>query len=231
MPFADLAHQVTEFRRPHRLPSEVVRVLETAIIYGELDPGARLIEEEMALRYGVSRSPVREAFRLLEHDGLIVRGAKGGVRVAGVSRADLDEVYACRVALESLAAEEAAASRGKNDLAVLRRAYQEMEQARGEGDVRGYFRLNVALSKAIHAATGNQTLIRLLSMIDKQAQRYRYLAYVKSPHLIDLSLEGNKEILEAIAEGQRKPARKVTARLIRRSWQAIAAHFDEETLL
>ena len=226
MPSADLAHQATEFRRPERLPRELARDLEAGIIYRELEPGTKLIEEEVAARYEVSRSPVREAFRELEHDGLVVRDVKGGVRVPALRAADLDEVYACRVALECLAAEEAAMSRSEDHLDVLRRTYRQMEQARDSGDVRGYFRLNVALTKAIHAATGNQTLIRLLSIIDKQAQRYRYMAYVRSPELMDLSLKGNRDIIEAIAAGKRQRARKITARLIRGSWQSIAAHFE-----
>lgn len=214
------------FRRPERLPRELARDLEAGIIYCEFEPGTRLIEEEIAARYNVSRSPVREAFRELEHDGLIVRGVKGGVRVTAPSVADLNEVYACRVALECLAAEEAASSRSAQDLEVLRRIFAEMAEARGRNDVRGYFKLNVALTAAIHSATKNQTLIRLLAIIDKQAQRYRYMAYVRSPELMDLSLEGNRSIVEAIAAGKRKPARNITARLIRGSWQSIAAQLE-----
>ena len=228
MPSTDFGNQATEFRRPERLPRELARDLEAGIIYRELEPGTRLIEEEVAARYNVSRSPVREAFRELEHDGLIVRGVKGGVRVAAVSAADLNEVYACRVALECLAAEEAAVSRSEDHLDVLRSTYRRMEQARDSGDVRGYFRLNVSLTKAIHAASGNQTLIRLLSKIDKQAQRYRYMAYIRSPDLMDISLEGNREIVEAIVAGNRQRARKITARLIRGSWQSITAHLEAE---
>jgi len=226
MPSANLAHKVTEISRPERLPRELARDLETGIIYHELEPGSRLIEEEIATRYDVSRSPVREAFRELEHHGLIIREVKGGVRVPSLSAADLDEIFGCRVALESLAAGEAAVSRSEDQLDELRRTYRLMEQAHDSGDVRGYFRLNVALTRAIHAATCNQTLIRLLSMIDKQAQRYRYIAYIRSPELMDLSLEGNRDIVEAIGAGKRQQARQITARLIRGSWRSIAAHLE-----
>ena len=85
------AHSGEGFRRPGRLPGELVRVLESDIIYRGHELGPRLVEEEIASRYDISRSPVREAFRELEHNGLIVRGAKGGMHVPPLSLEDLAE--------------------------------------------------------------------------------------------------------------------------------------------
>ena len=86
------------------IPEVLRRQLEEEIVFGRLEPLARLTEEEVAARYGVSRSPVREALRLLEGDGLVHRAARRGIWVAPLSLRDFDEIYACRIPLEGLAA-------------------------------------------------------------------------------------------------------------------------------
>ncbi len=88
---------------------EIARILSDRIVFLATGAGLRIHEEEVGAAFGVSRSPVREVFRMLEADGLVVRAARKGVSVAPMSRRDLDEVYACRVGLEGVAAAEAAA--------------------------------------------------------------------------------------------------------------------------
>jgi DNA-binding GntR family transcriptional regulator len=73
------------------MPDQLEQALESAIVFGEMVPGTRVIEEEIAERYRVSRSPVREALRRLESDGLLVRDERRGMRITPMSRRDLDE--------------------------------------------------------------------------------------------------------------------------------------------
>jgi len=219
------------FRLPDPIAKDLCRVIEDEIVFGQLAPSTRLVEEEVAKRYGVSRSPVREALRMLEQDGLVVREARRGIWVAPIGRADLDEVYSCRVALEGLAAEQAAHERTNEDLELLRQACAEMERAREAGDVRAHFRSNLRFTDIVHAAAGNATLRRLLNGIGKQAQRYRYLAYSKAPHLVELSLAGTRDILNGIERGDSRDAREITERLIRRSWQSVGEAIDREISL
>ena len=82
------------------IPEELASRLEDEIIFGAATAACRLTEDEVALRFGVSRSPVREALRLLERDGLVVREARKGIWVAPLSLKDFDEVYVCRIELE-----------------------------------------------------------------------------------------------------------------------------------
>ena len=97
------------FRPSGVLAEELARYIESEIIFCEIAPGTRLTEEDISARYGLSRSPVREAFRLLAADGLVVLSARRGIRVTPVSRRDLAEVQGCRIELEGLAAAQAAA--------------------------------------------------------------------------------------------------------------------------
>lgn len=203
------------------MPELLADALESAIVFGELAPGNRIIEEEVATRYDVSRSPVRDALRRLQADGLVVRSDHRGARVTPISRSDLDEVYVCRIELEGLAAQMAARNwrppseiEFAEKLAAMRRAYK-------ANDIRAYFVANVGFTDAIHRASRNVTLQRLLKSIGKQALRYRYLAYRTAPRLMGISVEGNREIADLVLARKGAQARRITAQLIERSWRAI----------
>jgi GntR family transcriptional regulator, rspAB operon transcriptional repressor len=214
--------------RARVMPHLLAEALESAIVFGELAPGGRIIEEEIAARYDVSRSPVRDALRRLEADGLVVRAEHRGARVTPVSRRDLDEVYLCRIELEGLAAAEAAKhwqppadTRFTEQLATMRAAFD-------ANDIKRYFVANVGFTDAVHRASGNVTLERLLKSIGKQALRYRYLAYQAAPELMGASIEGNREIVDLVIARRGADARRITAKLIERSWQTIRRFIPDE---
>src|SRR5689334_18940968 len=120
------------------IPEGVAALLEKEIIFGELAPMARLTEEEVAARYGVSRSPVREALRLLERDGLVLRAARRGIWVAPLSLKDFDEIYTCRIELEGVAAEQAARSSDVERKKEFRGLLEELRAAHARGDGREF---------------------------------------------------------------------------------------------
>jgi DNA-binding GntR family transcriptional regulator len=214
--------------RARVMPDLLAEALEAAIVFGEMAPGGRVIEEEIAARYDVSRSPVRDALRRLEADGLVVREEHKGARVTPVSRRDLDEVYRCRIELEGMAAEDAAFRWQAPTDQALRAALAAMREAHAARDIKAYFLANVAFTDEVHRACGNLTLMRLLKSIGKQALRYRYLAYRSSPRLMGMSVEGNREIAELVASRQGRKARRITAKLIEQSWQTIREFVPDE---
>jgi len=220
-PLPSAPAEAVGFRPSGVLAQELARFLESAIVFCDLAPGERLTEEDVSARYGISRSPVREAFRLLAADGLVILSARRGIRVAPVSRRDLAEVQGCRVELEGLAAAQAAERAEAADLRALKDVLDRMEAALAAEDVREYFSQNVAFTARVHQATGNVTLRRLLDGIGKQALRYRYIAYQKLPELMRVSLPGNRRILAAIRAREPERARDITATLIRNAWKAI----------
>jgi GntR family transcriptional regulator, rspAB operon transcriptional repressor len=221
-PAADLRYSV-----PSVIAADIARVLSDAIIFLEYEPGFPIREEEVSAKFGVSRSPVREAFRMLEADGLVRRLPRRGVRVGPMSRADLDEVYACRVALEGLVAAEAARRSDKATVLRLKSILAEMRQALRQQDVMTFFHRNVAFTRAIHYASGNSTLIRILDGIEKQALRYRYLAHRRTFEMLELSLDGQTEVLAAIADRKPLLARRRAERLILRARDVIAEALSE----
>ena len=130
--------------------------------------------------------------------------------MADLSRRDLDEVYACRIELEGLAAAQAARARSPADLDSLDERLEALTVARDRASPRDFLRASMALSRAIHEASHNRTLIRLLSTLEPQAMRYRYVAYVRAESLMDASLEGNGAVAESIHTGDCEAASAAT---------------------
>jgi DNA-binding GntR family transcriptional regulator len=211
-----------DFTLPSVIAPEVARVLSDRIVFLELPPGTRILEEEVSADFGVSRSPIREVFRMLEADGLVVRVARRGVRVTPMSRRDLDEVYACRVGLEGLAAAEAAKhidAAGRKQLKAMVAGMKETFAAR---DIRAFFNYNVAFLRAIHAASQNQTLMRIMAGIEKQAMRYRYMAHLQTSEMLSISLDGYKEVARAVLNGDAVLARRRGEQVMRSGHGVVA---------
>lgn len=211
------------FPAPALIAEDLASALADQIIFGDLKPGQRLTEEWVEGWAGVSRSPIREAFRLLEHEGLVTREARRGVTVSPVSIEDLDEVYSCRIVLEGLAAELAATHATSEHHKKLRDCLEAMTKAASKGNPRDYFRASVAFSVTIHTASGNSTLRRLLSGVEKRGALYRYMVYEKSPIFTAQSVTGGGEVLDAILNRDAARAKKITQDLIRTAWTDIRA--------
>ena len=216
-----------DFIAPSVIATEIARILSDRIVFLELAPGSRIHEEEVGATFGVSRSPVREVFRMLEADGLVVRAARKGVSVTPMSRRDLDEVYACRVGLEGLAAAEAARHLDKEARKTIEMNLAGMNKAFKAKDVATFFKYNVAFTRAIHAASQNQTLVRVVAGIEKQALRYRYLAHLQSHEMLSMSLEGHSGVADAVLAGEAGVARRRAEHLMRRAHGVIAKALAE----
>lgn len=209
-------------QRPSKLsisiPESLAEKLEEEIIVGRIKSEERLTEEMVAERYGVSRSPVREALRLLERDGLVIREARRGIWVAQMSQKDFDEVYTCRIPLEGLVARQAAESDNDALKRDLRNVQRELEETQAAGDVRRFFMADVRGSFMIYDLADNRTLRRLLQGLEKQALRYRFHAYEQNPDMIKLSLDDTTRIFDAILDRDGEAAQSVTENLIREIW-------------
>ena len=209
--------------------SEIVRrAVEEKIIYGELMPGSRLFEEELVEQFNISRSPIREALKILEHDGLVLIEPRRGARVAQLSITDLDEVYATRVALESLAAAQAAEHCGEDEKERLYEDLSGLENAFATELPQEFFKANVTITNSIHEISRNKTLARLLRSIAKQSFRYRYLAYSMEPDLMKISVGSNRTLVEAIVANDSWLARSVMESILRQSWRRIVGILGSE---
>jgi DNA-binding GntR family transcriptional regulator len=215
-------NSVQRFSPAPVIGDELAKVLSDEIIFLKYAPGARVVEDDICARFGLSRSPVREALRLLEGEGLAVRSARRGVRIAPMSLANLTEVYACREALEGLTAFEAAQNVDKKTLQDMELRLAGMKGTKDSDQVEQFFEQNVAFTNLIHLASGNHTLQRLLRGIERQSLRYRFLAHLKTHKMLELSYRGQRSIYEAISSNRPSVARDTAVRVIREAFEIIS---------
>lgn len=151
------------------LHNDVYGLIVEAIHRGELKPGDRITEGELAGRLGISRSPVREAFARLIHDGLVVQSPRRGTFVAKLEREDIADIQDVRSLLEGHAARLAVARITSDDVAELRTLVQTIgDAATGEDWIR-VVRLNARFHEQVVRLTGNKVLLRAWSMLDPLA--------------------------------------------------------------
>ena len=206
---------------PQLLARSIAANLEAAIIHGELHGGMRLTEEIVCQMTGFSRSPIREALRLLESDGLVVREPRRGVRVSELTVEELDELYVCRIALESTAAALAVKHGTDAEIAAIREAHEECERRLPSPDAREHFAANVEMSNRLFAAAHNKPLTRLLGTINKQALRYRFMAYQSSLAVRQNSVQCNRELIACLARRDEEGAARMARTSSESSHQVI----------
>ena len=171
----------------------VFNTLRQAILRGDLKPGERLMEIKLAKRLGVSRTPIREAIRMLELEGLVVMIPRRGAAVAQITKQDLEDVLEVRCSLEELAVELACTRITGSELDRLHRALKDFESACDTNDVTALAEKDVAFHDIIFESTGNQRLIQLLNNLREQMYRYR-LEYLKDESSHDKLLQEHRTI-------------------------------------
>lgn len=204
------------------LALELVQFIENKIITRELAPGMRLVEEELSEQYGISRTPLREVLRLLEASSLVVRQPRRSVRVAPMTLENLDQVFACRVPLEALAAASVAALPDRRRTPVVASLQQHvdlMADMARKADMEGGFRANVALTDILHRDCANPVLTGLLAQLNKPALRYRHWAYLQQSRMLPLAVENNALMVDAIRHGDTARADAVTRALVQTAWK------------
>lgn len=156
----------------------VFQTLRQAILRGELAPGERLMEIHLAERLGVSRTPIREAIRKLELDGLVVMIPRRGAVVASITEKDLKDVLEVRQTLEILAVEVACDRMTPEQLSELEEAGKEFQSLKDTDDFTKLAAADMKFHEIIYAATDNARLIHILNNLREQMYRYR-LEYLK----------------------------------------------------
>ena len=150
------------------LRDEVFNTLRERILKGVYKPGERLMEIHLADQLGVSRTPIREAIRMLELEGLVKMVPRKGAQVAKISKEDLQDVLEVRKALDTLSVKLACERITEDEIKLLNNAERDFEKALASKDVRDIAEADVAFHDVIHAATKNG---RLKSMISNLAER------------------------------------------------------------
>ena len=176
----------------------VFKTLRQAILKGELEPGERLMEIQLAERLGVSRTPIRDAIRKLELEGLVLMIPRRGAEVAKISEKNLRDVLEVRRSLEELAIDLACQRIQEEELETLREAQKEFAAAVAAGDAMEIAQTDEKFHEIIYSGTGNQKLMQILSNLREQMYRYR-LEYIKDANKRQILLVEHEQILKALS--------------------------------
>jgi DNA-binding GntR family transcriptional regulator len=180
--------------------ADVTARLRAAITAGRLLPNERLVEADLAQRFGVNRANVRMALAALDQEGLVVREPNRGARVRAVSDEEALEIAETRLAIEAMVARQAALRANAADRKALRAIEAAMRRAVKAADYAGFSENNAALHREIQRIAGNATANRILQTLKSHLVRLQYRV-ILLPGRPDSSLTEHHAIIDAICVG------------------------------
>ena len=198
----------------------VFHTLRQAILRRELKPGERLMEIQLANKLGVSRTPIREAIRKLELEGLVLMIPRKGAEVAEITEKSLRDVLEVRRALEELAVELVCEKITEEQIQDLKDAAEEFKESLESGDITRIAEADVKFHDVIYMATDNQKLIQLLNNLREQMYRYR-VEYLKRSDFHQQLIDEHEEIIETIENGQKDRAVQVVCQHVDNQVEAV----------
>ena len=200
------------------LESTVFDRLEAEILDGTIPAGETLSEVKICERYGVSRTPVREAVLLLEREGLVISSGMRGITVVGVDDEDIDDIYQIRIRTEGLASRYMAERPSAAERRELAEAVALQEFYTGRGDAKKLRELDTRFHEIVYRGSGSRVIEGTLSGLHKQISLFRERAFL-SPERTPQSVSEHKEILNAIMQNDGDAAEALTAQHIKNAYK------------
>ena len=186
----------------------VFKTLRQAILTGEFMPGERRMEISLAKRLGVSRTPVREAIRKLELEGLVIMIPRKGAAVARITVSDLKDVLEVRCHLEEFAASLACERIDDEEIQELKLALKAFEDAIEEKNLKLIAERDVEFHDVIFKATKNKRLLQIINNLREQIYRYR-IEYIKDFDYHEVLVKEHRQIVETILHGDKEAASRI----------------------
>lgn len=180
----------------------VFHTLRDAILRGDLQPGERLMEIHLAQELGVSRTPVREAIRMLEKEGLAVTIPRRGAHVARMTEKDLEDVLEIRDVLDELAARDACERMNDEDFEDLSDAMKHFRSVVKSRDVRAIAEADEQFHDVIYTGSKNPKLVNIVRNLKEQMYRFRF-EYLKKIDDYSILISEHEAIMEALKNRDR----------------------------
>jgi len=194
--------------RPLTLRERIVTFVKNSIINGRLKPGERVPEHEIAESFGISRTPIREAFRQLESEGFITVIPRKGAVVSPITIKDVSEFYSIKSLLEGYAAGMACAKFTEKELKRLSQINRQMQRCAAKNDVRSFYRLDNQFHEVFLSSCGNDKLCELAHQIAQQFERFRIMA-LSLPGRMKTSIKQHEGIIKAFTERKAEVVEKL----------------------
>lgn len=202
------------------LHDEVVERLRGMIVEGALPAGQRVPERVLCERFGISRTPLREALKVLATEGLIDLLPNRGALVSRISAEGLQEAFEVMGALEALAGELACTRISDGDLAAIRERHERMVQCYREGRLNDYFALNQAIHEALLAAADNRVLAAHYGRLRGQVARARFAANLSDARWREAVAE-HEEMMEALEARDGDRLGRILKRHLRNKYETV----------
>jgi len=198
----------------------IFNTLREAIIIGELKPGERLMEVQLAEKMGVSRTPVREAIRKLELEGLVDMVPRKGAHVADLSVKDIMDVLEVRASLDGLATALSASRITEDELKELKHVQTQFISYVEKDNLNGSIKKDVEFHDIIYKSSRNDRLIQIINNLREQVLRFRVI-YLKDFSSSKEIIKEHAEILEAISSRNPEAAQKTAQKHIKNQEETI----------
>lgn len=204
----------SNFQDSSSLHIKVFKEIEKAILDGSFLPGDSLVEQKLSGELGVSRTPVREALRQLELEGLVKTVPNKGAVVIGVSVKDIDDIYTIRMYIEGLCARWAAEYITDEEISELKEIVELQEFYSSKGDVLQVWHLDTKFHEIIYESCRSRPLKHTLSGFHNYIQKARELSF-KSSGRTEIAVKEHRAILEAMQAHDPQKAEDLTAEHIK----------------
>lgn len=180
------------------LHDELVDLLREMIVKGDLEPGSKVPEQNLAENFGVSRTPMREALKVLASEGLITLTPNKGATISALTLEDLEEAFPVMGALEALSGEMACHNISDDGIEAIRRLHIQMVKHYHAGEMPQYFRFNQEIHNYILEAADNPTLTTMYRSLSSRVRRARYVANISKSRWAQAVSE-HEEIISALS--------------------------------
>ena len=207
------------------LGESVVQLIREAIYSGYLLPGTRLIEAELSEKMNVSRTPLREAIRQLQAEGLIKVVPNKGATVVSYSGKDIEEIYRISAVLEGVAASLAVDNMGSSELGMIKDLQDKMKTKELQAKTRKWFLTNRELQSVYLKCCDTTRLVKLIEQQINKVDRY-WFVLLSIPGLMEKSINQHGEIIEAFEREERDSVRKLVEDHIFSSGLMLTRHLE-----
>lgn len=208
---------------PKLLSEDIAESIKTAIIKGKFKPGEKISEGDLAETMGISRTPLREAFRKLENEGFIKIVPRKGAVVTEVSPGEASDLYQIKSTLEGLAARLAASRMKEKELEKLEKINQDLEQLISQNDLEAFYRTHTRFHEGFVKQCGNNRLISMISNLNDHFKRFGMVT-LTLPGQYENAIRQHREIIEAFRAGDAQLAESMVRQNVMTGGQVLVDH-------
>ena len=213
---------------PRLLSEDIADSIKAAIIKGKFKPGEKISEGDLAESMGISRTPLREAFRKLENEGFIEIIPRKGAVVTGISLREVNDLYEIKSTLEGLAARLASANMKDKDIKKLEKINDELKDHIDRNDLEAFYRAHTKFHEVFVKLSENRRLIRMISNLNDHFKRFGIVS-MTLPGQYESAIKQHEGIIRAFKSGDEKVVEEKVRTNVMTGGKVLVGHLANET--